>query len=78
MLGGERSGGDGSGGDMSGEDGSGGDGSGKNQSVGDGSVRNGSVAKKVAADLPPFNWLVIVPLIMEFITTTSIKTDLCL
>jgi hypothetical protein len=41
----------------SGEDGSGGDGSGKNGLVGDGSVRNGSVAKKVAADLPPFNWL---------------------
>jgi hypothetical protein len=43
-------------GDRSGEDGSGGDGSGKNGLVGDGSVRNGSVAKKVAADLPPFNW----------------------
>jgi hypothetical protein len=29
---------------------------GKNGSVVDGSVRNGLVAKKVAADLPPFNW----------------------
>jgi hypothetical protein len=44
------------GGDGSGENGSGGDGSGKNGSVGNGSVRNGSVAKKVAADLLPFNW----------------------
>jgi hypothetical protein len=65
-LGSERSGGNGSGGDRSGEDGSGGDGSGKNGSVGDGSVRNGSVVKKVAADLPPFNWFNIVPLIMEY------------
>jgi hypothetical protein len=49
-------GGNGSGRDRSGEDGSGGDRSGKNGSVGDRSVRNVLVAKKVAADLAPFNW----------------------